>query len=107
VKSIVLGWAGIEANEKDGDVAAVPDGSAVSQLAALVDVNGVEDQFDDGGVVYDDGTGKTHMIRPYSVRDVFTYPVSIGAAPTPSEVRALAEHQIRRLREPLGVSIEI
>ncbi len=105
LRALVYKWLNLT-DTSPGAVAA-PSGNSVEQIASLIDVKVQTDQFDDGAVVYDDGNGRTHTIRPHSVREVFIYPISEGRRPTPSEFRSEAESRIARLLSALNIEIDL
>ncbi|MGV8970684.1 MAG: hypothetical protein ACOH10_00050 [Rhodoglobus sp.] len=103
LKALVLNW--MDVADPNPDATAAPDGTSVQQVAALIDINVLVDEFDDGAVVYDDGTGRTQTIRRHSTRDVFIYPLTVGRQPVASEIRVAAEERIRRLLGNLQIQI--
>lgn len=105
LRALVYKWLNLT-DTSPGAVTA-PAGNSVEQIASLIDIKVQTDQFDDGAVVYDDGNGRTHTIRPHSVREVFIYPISEGRRPTPSDFRSEAESRIARLLSALNIEIDL
>lgn len=106
IRALAYDW--LDLRNPDTDPAPIPSGSnSVEQVATLIDVKIIAEQFDDGAIVYDDGNGRTQTIRPQSVRDVFVYPVSEGSRPTASQIRTKAEARIRKLMPTIGIQIAI
>jgi len=103
LKALVLDW--MDVSDPNPDATPAPEGTSVEQVAALIDINVITDEFDDGAVVYDDGNGRTQTIRRHSTRDVFIYPLTVGRQPMPSEIRVAAEDRIRRLLGTLQIQI--
>ncbi|QHC71033.1 hypothetical protein [Rathayibacter sp. VKM Ac-2801] len=105
VRAMVFAWLGL--TDSDEGAGAAPEGTPVQQVASLLDVDVVDEQFNDGAVVYDDGTGRTHIIRPSSVREVFVYPLAEGQRPTAVAIRSAAEDRLRRITPTLGVQLTL
>lgn len=104
VKAMVMGWVGFA---PDADEDAAPDGSPVEQVSSLIGVAIQADEFDDGAVTYDQGDGRTQTIRPHSVKDIFTYPVTLGTAPSHADLRDVAEARLKLLQPTLGIQLTL
>lgn len=93
--------------DPDDDEDAAPEGSPVEQVSSLIGVAIQADEFDDGAVTYDQGDGRTQTIRPNSVKDIFTYPVTLGAAPSHTQLRDIAEARLEKLQSTLGIQLTL